>query len=429
MSVISKAGSGLAIFAASALVLSGCAAATTAEPAEEAAEETTEESAPVGDLALKIGTALPQTGSLAFLGPPEEAGVALAMADINAAGAGITLDVVYGDSGDLDNKAYETEIPRLLNEGVSAIVGAASSSVSLSFIDQVTKEAGVLQISPANTSTTLSDYDDDGLYFRTAPADFLQGEALGQLLAADGHETAAFLTLNDAYGITLQEEATKAFEAAGGTVLGSASVNTGDTNLTSQVNEVLALDPDALVVILFDETKTAVPEIVAGGFPNSNMYFTDGNLANYSEDFPAGTLTGSKGTLPGPTSTSISDDYKQRADAVWMEMGNPSLFDDDVWAYSTESYDAVVLVALAALAAGSTDAKDIAGKMQEVSGGSGGGEKCTTFADCAAIINGGGVADYDGLSGGIAFGDNGDPTEAAIGIYQYGDDNTYLPIN
>ncbi len=426
MSVFSKAGSGFAILAASALVLSGCAAA------EEAAPETTdaaETPAAAESLALKIGTALPVTGSLAFLGPPEEAGVALAAADINAADAGISIEVVYGDSGDLDNKAYETEIPRLLNEGVSAIVGAASSSVSLSFIDQVTKEAGVLQISPANTSTTLSDYDDDGLYFRTAPADFLQGEALGQLLAADGHETAAFLTLNDAYGITLQEEATKAFEAAGGTVLGSASVNTGDTNLTSQVNEVVALDPDALVVILFDETKTAVPEIVAAGFPNANMYFTDGNLANYSEDFPAGTLTGSKGTLPGPTSTSISDDYKERADAVWTEMGNPSLFGDDVWAYSTESYDAVVLVALAALAAGSTDSRAIADKMQEVSGGSGGGEKCTSFAACADIINGGGVADYDGLSGGIAFGDNGDPTEAAIGIYQYLEDNTYEPIN
>ena len=117
------------------------------------------------------------------------------------------------------------------------------------------------------------------------------------------------------------------------------------------------------------------------------------------------------------------------ADAVWTEMGNPSLFGDDVWAYSTESYDAVVLVALAALAAGSADSRAIADKMQEVSGGSGGGEKCTTFAACADIINGGGVADYDGLSGGIAFGDNGDPTEAAIGIYQYGEDNTYLPIN
>ena len=193
MSVLTKAGSGFAILAASALVLSGCAAA---EEEATTTEETT--SAAVESLTLKIGTALPVTGSLAFLGPPEEAGVALAAADINAADAGITVDVVEGDSGDLDNKAYETEIPRLLNEGVSVIIGAASSSVSLSFIDQVTKEAGVLMISPANTSTTLADYDDDGLYWRTAPADFLQGEALGQLLAADGHETVAFLTLNDA---------------------------------------------------------------------------------------------------------------------------------------------------------------------------------------------------------------------------------------
>ncbi|MDA8909855.1 ABC transporter substrate-binding protein [Pontimonas sp.] len=424
MSVLTKAGSGFAILAASALVLSGCAAA---EEEATTTEETT--SAAVESLTLKIGTALPVTGSLAFLGPPEEAGVALAAADINAADAGITVDVVEGDSGDLDNKAYETEIPRLLNEGVSVIIGAASSSVSLSFIDQVTKEAGVLMISPANTSTTLADYDDDGLYWRTAPADFLQGEALGQLLAADGHETVAFLTLNDAYGITLEEEATKAFVAAGGTVLGSASVNTGDTNLTSQVNEVVSLDPSALVVILFDETKTAVPEIIAAGFSNANMYFTDGNLANYTDDFPAGTLTGSKGTLPGPTSTSISDDYKERADALWTSMGNPSLIEGDVWAYSTESYDAVILSALAALAAGSTDSKDMAGKLQEVSGGSGGGELCGSFADCAAIINAGGVADYDGLSGPITFGDNGDPTEAAIGIYVYGDDNKYLPVD
>ena len=428
MSVISKAGSGLAIFAASALVLSGCAAAE--EPAAEetaAEEETTEESAPAGDLSLKIGTALPVTGTLAFLGPPEEAGVALAQKDINDAAKGITLDVVFGDSGDLDNKAYETEIPRLLNEGVSAIVGAASSGVSLQFIDQVTKEAGVLMVSPANTSTAFSDYDDDGLYFRTAPADFLQGEALGTLLAQDGHETASMIVLNDSYGTTLRDEATKAFEAAGGEILATPSVNQGDTNLTSQISEALAGDPDALVVILFDETKTAVPEIVAAGFPGENLYFTDGNLSNYSADFEAGLITGAKGTLPGPTDA--AQEYKDAADAVWTEMGNPSLFEQDVWAYSTESYDAVVLIALAALAAGSTEPADIAGKMQEVSGGSGGGETCTSFAECADIINGGGVADYDGFSGPVTFGDNGDPTQAQVGIYQYGDDNTYAPID
>ena len=51
----------------------------------------------------------------------------------------------------------------------------------------------------------------------------------------------------------------------------------------------------------------------------------------------------------------------------------------------------------------STDGTEIAAKLQEVSGGSGDGEKCTSYADCAAIIVGGGVADYDGISGPITF--------------------------
>ncbi len=48
---------------------------------------------------------------------------------------GVTVDLIQGDSGDTDNKAYETEIPRLLGEGATAIIGAASSgtpSVTLS---------------------------------------------------------------------------------------------------------------------------------------------------------------------------------------------------------------------------------------------------------------------------------------------------------
>ena len=58
-------------------------------------------------------------------------------------------------------------------------------------------------------------------------------------------------------------------------------------------------------------------------------------------------------------------------------------------------------------------------------GGSGDGETCTTFADCADIILSGGTADYDGISGPITFDEVGDPTEASIGIYIYGEDNTY----
>ncbi len=62
-------------------------------------------------------------------------------------------------------------------------------------------------------------------------------------------------------------------------------------------------------------------------------------------------------------------------------------------------------------------------------GGTGDGEKCTTFADCAKIINDGGTADYDGISGPITFNEVGDPTEATIGIYQYEADNNYVAYN
>jgi hypothetical protein len=80
-------------------------------------------------------------------------------------------------------------------------------------------------------------------------------------------------------------------------------------------------------------------------------------------------------------------------------------------------------------ATNSTDGKDIASKLQEVSGGSGDGKKATDFASAAQIILDGGVVDYDGYSGPITFDENGDPTEATIGIYQYQADNTYKRIN
>jgi len=414
----SKLFKSLMILGVSALVLAGCSSSETAE--EAAPEETTEqEAAPAGDLDLLIGTALPQTGNLAFLGPPEEAGVALAVKDINDAAKGISVTVEYGDSGDTDNKAYETEIPRLLGLGVKAIIGAASSGTSLQFIDQVVG-AGVIQFSPANTSAAFTTYDDNGLYFRTAPSDVLQGEVLGNLIAEDGHKNISMIVLNDSYGTGLAQFTTDAFEAAGGTVLAAPTYNTGDTNFTSQISEALAGNPDAIVLITFEEVKTILPELLSQ-FPAENLYFVDGNLANFSEVLPAGSLTGAKGTLPGLTGDVTA--FNNRLNENWMADGNEDL--GGVFAYGPESYDAIVLLALASLAAGSTEGADIAAKLQEVSGGSGNGTKCTSFAECADIIIGGGVADYDGNSGPITFNEVGDPTEAEIGVYIYKEDNTY----
>ncbi|MCA1942564.1 MAG: ABC transporter substrate-binding protein [Yonghaparkia sp.] len=398
---------GIAVVGASALVLSGCA------PAEEAP------AGPAEDLTLKIGTILPQSGALAFLGPPEEAGVALAVQEVNEAGLGITVEAIYRDSGDTTTDTATVSVTDLLSQDVTAIIGAASSGVSFTVIDQIVG-AGVVQFSPANTSPDFTNYDDNGLYWRNAPSDLLQGEVLGNLIAEEGAATLGLLVLNDAYGTGLAGSVRATFEAAGGEVVAEELFNEGDTSFDAQVSALTAANPDAIAVITFDQAKVVVPALVGAGYPGNQLYFVDGNLADYSADFEPGLIEGAKGTLPGLDISTLGN-FQDRLLEV-----DPDLTE---FSYAAESYDAVILLALAALAAGSTEGADMASKLQEVSGGSGGGEKCADFASCAAILADGGVIDYDGASGPITFDENGDPTEATIGIFEYQADNTFVRIN
>ncbi|MGL4340037.1 MAG: ABC transporter substrate-binding protein [Rhodoglobus sp.] len=393
---------GAATIGVSALILSGCAA-----PADNGGGES-------GPLTLKLGTILPQSGNLSFLGPPEEAGVKLAVEEINEAKTDVTVDVQYRDSGDTETDIATVSATDLLSQDVTAIIGAASSGVSKTIIDQITG-AGVIQFSPANTSPVFTDYDDDGLYWRTAPSDVLQGEVLGNLIADDGAATLGIIELNDAYGTGLAKSVKENFENSGGKVVAESLFNPKEAVFTTQIAEIMAAQPDSVVLITFDEAKTIVPALRGAGYTGP-LYFVDGNLANYGADFAAGTLTGAKGTLPGINAAELGD-FTDRLLTI-----NPELKD---YSYAAESYDAVILTALAALAAKSVDGKTVAAKLQEVSGGSGEGQKCSTFADCAKIIVDGKVADYEGKSGPITFDDNGDPTEATVSVYQYDDTNKY----
>ncbi|MFT4220675.1 MAG: ABC transporter substrate-binding protein [Microbacterium sp.] len=429
---------GFALVGASALVLAACSGGggTTptetsgsgfefpidcdaAEPADYTPEYSSTSEGPGKDLTYKIGTALPVTGNLAFLGPPEIAGTEYAASVVNKADKGVQIDLIQGDSGDTDNKAYETEVPRLLNEGATAIIGAASSGTSLQFIDQVIA-ADAIQFSPANTSAEFTGYEDNGLYWRTAPSDVLQGEVLGNLIAGDGAETLGMIVLNDSYGTGLACFTKKAFEAAGGEVVAASLYNTGDTNFASQIDTVLAAKPDAIALITFEEVKTMIPEIVAAEYPTNQLYFVDGNLTNFGDELEPGSVAGAKGTYPAVDPATI-EDFREDVQSFWTDEGNAKLKD---FTYAPESFDAVILLALASLEAGSTAGPDVAAHLQSVSGGGDDpGTKCTSYEECADIILDGGVADYDGVSGAITFNDVGDPTEATIGIFEFDEDN------
>lgn len=354
---------------------------------------------------LKIGSLLPETGSLAFLGPPEFAGVDLAVADINAAGGVLGQDVehIRGDSGDTSTEIAQTTVDSHLAAGVSAIVGAASSGVSFTVIDKITT-AGVVHFSPANTSPDFTNYDDNGMYFRTAPSDTFQGAVLGQLMASEGAENAVIINMDDAYGNGLAKYAAAAFT-------GSSTVITYDpaaTEFASEVGQAKAANPDAIALIGFAETTAVVTELIKQGIgPDSvKVYLVDGNLSGTAfAELPSDVMVGVKGTLPGAFAP-------EAFQARLLEI-DPELTD---FSYAAESYDTVTLIALAAEAGGATDGDTIAANLQAVSAG---GEKCSNFADCKALLDDGKDIDFDGVSGPVEFDANGEVTQATMGVYEY----------
>ena len=416
-----------AVAVTGALVLAGCGSdGDSDETASPSPSTETSASSPAveGDGTLTFGQLLPQTGSLAFLGPPEFAGVDLAIKDINAAGGVLGKDVVgvRGDSGDTDSGIAPAETDALLDKGSDVIIGAASSGVSLTVIDKI-MSAGAVMFSPANTSTAFDegDYAEPDSYFRTAPSDILQGAVMANLLIEDGRTNVAIMARQDAYGETLAEQIGNNLEAAGSSVATTVFYGEKAQSFDSQVAEVAGSGADAIVLVAFEETTSIIPQLVQAGVGPQDLptYFVDGNTASYAADastpLPDGILEGTKGTIPGAETAA---DFKDRLLEV-----NPDLTD---YSYSAESYDATIVSALAAIEAGSDAGEAIAEHVVDVTTG---GTKCTTFEECAGLLEDGEDIDYDGVSGPIELGETGSPTAASIGIYEYDAKNNISPVD
>ena len=411
-----KAAGAFALVATAALVLSGCSSSTAdSEPSSGSSGSSGE--------ALKIATLLPQTGSLGFLMPPVQAGIAQAVKDINDAGGvldqpiEIVLNANEGDASDLT--VVEKGADEVIASGAQFVLGAMGSGRSAHVVDKIA-EAGILMGSPSNTSADLSGISPN--YFRTAPPDTVQGDALGNQIVSDGVTSVAFLTFNDPYGLGLRDVIQETVEAQGVEVLygGKGDGNEFPVEQTSFASEVTAAKDsgaEAIVVVTYDQFKSIVPEAVNQGIDTSTFYLVDGNANGYTEDFEEGTLTGAQASIPG---AQANDEFRKALEDIYTEEFDGTL---ESFTYAPEAYDLVTLVALAATKAESTDSAAIQENLRAVSG-SDGGEECNTFADCAALIKDGKDIQYVGMAGTGPLNENNDPGSAAIGIYKYDETNT-----
>ncbi len=409
----------VAVSAAAALVLASCGSDNNDNNNSGATTPTDSSAPPATASPLVLGALLPQSGDLAFLGPPQFAGVQLAVDDINAAGGvlGNPVKLVKADEGDGTPDVASGSADKLLNAGVSAVIGAAASTITLAVIDKFVG-AGVVEMSGSNTSPALDTYDDKGLYFRTAPSDALQGSVLGNLVVQDGFKNVAIMARQDSYGEGLAKQLATTLEEQGATVAANELYAADATNFTAEVNKIAAAKPDALALISFAEAKKIIPVLISKGIgpQDIQLYMVDGDTADYSKDFAPGTLAGTKATFPSAPEPDPS--FTKSLLKI-----NPKLKD---FTYAPQVYDAAVMMALAATAAKDTSGEGIASQMIEVSKD---GTKCTTYADCVALLDQGEDIDYDGKSGPVDLNDSGSVSKATIGIQLYGKDNTYKEID
>jgi len=350
----------------------------------------------------------------------------LAQEDINSADLGIELEVLTADSGDSTTDTALASAQYLANSGVSAVVGPLSSSRTFQVLDYLSGENFIPVISPAASSEVLRGYDTNELFFRTIASDSQQATALADLMISDGASEVTIVYVDDPYAFDISSGVVARFEQ----VLPSIDtpdlirIDVGGKLSDSQVRGILNQNPDRILVVTFEESLDVLSQLIEAGLPSDTIYLSDGNLADYSEDFSAGYLTGAKGVLPGVEPSFIDPNFYTRLDQVWVAQGNPRL---EIQVYAAETYDAAIAVALAALKRNTHVGMAIAADLPRVTGGYEFAKPCYDFAQCATSILRGEEITYWGLTGALEMGRDGISSGAKISVYQYGSDNRYYP--
>lgn len=405
---------GLAI-AALACLLTGCSAA----PAPTMGPIPTPTPLPAGDGILTVGTLFPVTGPQAFIASAQVAGVDLAVKEINETGGvlGKSIVVVHSDSGEAKEKKLEASFDALVDKQVDVIVGP-SSSVLAERILPAAVTAGIPLISPAATAPRLSGLDDEGMLFRTISSAAMQGAVLAELASAGEEARLAVLYFDDDTGRATAATATAAVYELGGRLVASEKFTAQAKDFAPILATVAASQPDAVILAspfsAMEQNKAVITALTAAGLGKERLWLIGGNLADYSQALPAGTLVGARGVIEGAEPDKA---FQDRVKSVGQSVTD--------FRYAAEAYDAVMLAALAAIVAGNDSGVAVAHTLVDASAG---GIKCLSFGECRTVLKTQDDIDYDGISGPVNLTQDGDPDRAFFGVYQYNAENKFTRV-
>jgi branched-chain amino acid transport system substrate-binding protein len=373
-------------------------------------------------LDLVIGDSVPLTGDLAPFGPPGQKAADMALAEINKSikqtGADHSVEVVHEDNETNPQAAVQAARKLVDSDGASCLAGAWASADTGPTAQSVSIPDGVLQISPASTSTELTAIEDDGLLNRVPPADNLQGPVLAQaidqeLKGAEG-KTLNIGARNDAYGEAFSEALTSGWEDLGGTVGEAVLYDPEQPSYNSEAQQIVSGNPDAIAIIDFPETFEKVGPALqrTEGWDPNKVFITDGLASGDLIEATGNLMEGFRGTAPG---TPEAGESSQAFDQLFTQ-SEPANVERNT--FDAQNFDAVILCYLASVAAGSTDGQEMADALQDITGPGGDSYTWEQLPEAVEALQNGDDIDYLGAAGEIDLDDNGDPTKGVYDVYQ-----------
>ncbi|MXR43327.1 ABC transporter substrate-binding protein [Halobaculum sp. WSA2] len=386
------------------------------EEETEADEQTTEPSDDSESMrTIRHSVLMPLTGDLASLGGPIRDGGTLPVKQLQAADVPAEFDQTVEDT-QTDPQAGIQAANGLANAGYPTVCGPASSGVNLQVAQQVFIPNGMIGCSPSSTSPAVTDLDDDGLIFRTAPSDALQGQVMADVAANNlGDSSASIMYVNNDYGQKLAEVFASSFtDDHSGSVQESIAFEKEQSSYSSPLSSAMNDSPSLLVVIGYPASGIQIFRDFYAEYSNdTDIMVTDGLRDSSLPDEVGNDMANVYGTSPlatGPGQEAFASMYEEE-------------YDRAPGAFNAQAYDASAVCLLANAATGENDGQAIKENMAAVANPNDGMEVTpeNLAEGMRAALNGEQVY-YSGASSSVDFDENGDMTAVSYEYFTFNTD-------
>lgn len=360
-----------------------------------------------------VGMVVSLTGAAGRFGQAASKSVELAFNEINKAGgaagiAGCKLAFDLRDAQSQGSVAVDQARQLVDLKKTPAIIGGIISSVSIPVVTSVTAPAGVVQISPASTSPTLTKLGNEGKtggwFFRTITSDALQGTAAAKYAMDQGMTTLAIINVNNDFGVNMLAEFRRAYEALGGKIISTTPYNPQQPSYAAEVTNALKGDPPALYFIGYPGDGTSIVRTwIQQGGPQRFLLNDGMNAADFIKGVGPQFLNNAFGTSSGTTKTASTEFFAQAYPAMsgGFDAGAPA---------ADRAFDAGAILGLAIAHAGKFEAAAIRDSIRKVT--EPGGEVLYAgpqgFARALQLIKEKKPVRYVGVIGPVQFDKNGD---------------------